>query len=74
MCVCVQRLCYHNFFSDGEWLAAAMRAPRHMPHTMPVESMTRNHQYLVAGDLGATLCVLDFQVGYTPLQTPTYVA
>ena len=72
--MCAQRLCCHNSFSDGEWLVAAVRAPRHMPHTTPVQSMTRSHQYIVAEGLGATLCVLDCQVSYTPHQTPTYEA
>ena len=72
--MCAQQPCYHNSFSDGEWLAAAVRTPRHMPHTTPVESMTHKHQYRVAGDLGATLCVPDCRVGYTLIQTPTYVA
>ena len=47
--MCAPRLCYHNSFSDGEWLVAAARAPRHMLHTVPVEPMTHNPQYLEGG-------------------------
>ena len=32
----VRRLCYRSSFSDGESLAVAVRAPHHMPRTVPV--------------------------------------